>query len=50
VVLFFLSLIMLVIHLETLVRFNRHEIHVQGNDSSEGDGMTIDARADSTST
>ena len=50
VILFFLSLVMLVIHLETLVRFNRREIHVQGNNSSDVVGMAIDARAGSTST
>ena len=50
VALFLLSLIMLVVHLESLVRFNRHEMHIHGNDGSESVRMEIDARADSTST
>ena len=50
IVLFFLSLIMLVIHIETLVRFNRHEMHAHGNEGSGAVQMEIDARADSTST
>lgn len=40
---------MLVVHLESLVRFNRHEMHIHGNDGSESVRMEIDARADSTS-
>ena len=47
--LFFLSLIMLVIHIEAMVRFNRHVTHVHGNDGTESARMEIDARADSTS-
>ena len=50
VILFFLSLIMLVVHIEMLVRFNRREIQIHGNDSSGPVQMEIDARADSTST
>ena len=50
VILFFLSLIMLVVHIEMLVRFNRHETDIHGNDSSGPVKMEIDARADSTST
>ena len=50
IILFLLLLIMLVIHMESLVRFNRREIHIQGNTSSDGVHMEIDARADSTST
>lgn len=50
VILLFLSLIMLVIHIETLIRFNKREISVHGNDESALVRMEIDARADSTST
>ena len=50
IILFFLSLVMLVVHIESMVRFNRREIHIHGNDSSEPVQMEIDARADSTST
>ena len=49
-VLFFLLLIMLVIHTETLIRFNRRVINIHGNDASGVAYMEIDARADSTST
>ena len=50
IILFFLSLIVLVVHIETLVRFNRQVFSIHGNDSSEDVRMEIDARADSTST
>ena len=50
VILLFLSLIMLIIHIETLVRFNKREISIHGNDGSAPVYMEIDARADSTST
>ena len=50
VILFLLSLIVLVVHIETLVGFNRRVVDVHGNDSSSGVQMEIDARADSTST
>lgn len=49
VILFFLSLMMLVIHIESLVRFNRQESVIHGNAVSEPVRMEIDARADSTS-
>jgi len=49
-ILFFLSLIVLVIHIESLVRFNRQVVQLHGNESSGGVQMEIDARADSTST
>ena len=49
-ILFVLSLILLVVHTETLVRFNRQVFHIHGNDSSGDVQMDIDARADSTST
>lgn len=50
IVLFVLLLITLVIHMESLVRFNRRALYVHGNDSAEAVRMEIDARADSTST
>ena len=50
IILFFLSLVMLVVHIESMVRFNRREIQIHGNDSSGPVQMEIDARADSTST
>lgn len=50
IILFFLSLVMLVVHMETLVRFNRQGVLIHGNDSSGSVQMEIDARADSTST
>lgn len=50
IVLFILSLAMLVIHMESLVRFNRRRVDIHGNDSSGKVQMEIDARADSTST
>ena len=50
IVLFFLTLIVLVVHTESLIGFNRRVINVHGNDSSKDVQMEIDARADSTST
>ena len=50
VVLFLLSLVVLVIHLESLIGFNRHIFRVHGNDSSRNVQMEINSRADSTST
>ncbi len=50
VVLLILSLVMLVIHMESLLRFNRQTFQIHGNDNSGGVQMEIDARADSTST
>lgn len=50
IILFFLSLVMLVVHMESLVRFNRRRVDIHGNDSSGKVQMEIDARADSTST
>ena len=50
IILFFLSLVMLVVHIEGMVRFNRREIQIHGNDSSGPVQMEIDTRADSTST
>ncbi|MBQ8963864.1 MAG: hypothetical protein IJ089_08715, partial [Clostridia bacterium] len=50
IILFFLSLVMLVVHIEGMVRFNRREIQIHGNDSAGPVQMEIDARADSTST
>ncbi len=50
ITLFILSLFMLVIHMESLIRFNRHGFHIHGNDSNGMIQMEIDARADSTST
>ncbi len=50
IVLFILSLVMLVVHMESLVRFNRREFHIHGNDSAGNVQMEINARADSTST
>ncbi|MBQ6122259.1 MAG: hypothetical protein IJI59_11030 [Clostridia bacterium] len=50
IILFFLSLVMLVVHIEGMVRFNRREIQIHGNDSAGPAQMEIDARADSTST
>ena len=51
-ILFFLTLIMLVVHIETLIRFNRRENSITGgeSDGSAPVSMEIDARADSTST
>lgn len=49
-ILFFLTLIVLVIHIESLVRFNRQVFHIHGSESDRGVQMEIDARADSTST
>ena len=49
VVFFFLLLIMLVVHTESLIRFNRHVTSIHGNDDSGAAWMEIDARADSTS-
>ena len=49
VVLFILTLAMLVIHMESLIRFNRQEFRLHGNEVSRGIQMDIDARADSTS-
>ena len=49
IILFFLSLMMLVVHIESLVRFNRREINIHGNDKTGPVQMEIDARADSTS-
>ena len=50
--LFFLCLLMLAVHIESLVRFNHRQIRVMGglNDSEGSVRMEIDARADSTST
>ena len=50
VVLFILSMIMLIVHMETLVRFNRQTLHIHGADNTGDVRMEIDARADSTST
>ena len=47
--LFFFSLLMLAVHMESIVRFNRREMQIHGNDSSGGLSMVIDARQDSTS-
>lgn len=49
IVLFFLALLMLAVHMESIVRFNRQEMQVHGNVSSGGLSMEIDARQDSTS-
>ena len=49
ITLFILTLVMLVIHMESLIRFNRHEFHIHGNESNGMVQMEIDARADSTS-
>ncbi len=49
VILFILTLAMLVIHMESLIRFNRQEFRLHGNEASRGIQMDIDARADSTS-
>ena len=49
VVLFILSMIMLIVHMETLVRFNRQTLHIHGADNTGDVRMEIDARADSTS-
>ena len=48
-ILFFLCLIVLVVHIESLIRFNRQTHHIHGNDDSGDIRMIIDARADSTS-
>ena len=50
IILFILTLIVLVIHMESLVRFNRQEFHVHGDEVTEGVQMEINAREDSTST
>ena len=50
IIVFILLLITLVVHMESLVRFNRREIHIQSNDTYDNVQMEIDARADSTST
>ena len=52
VILFFLTLVMLVVHIETLIRFNRRDYLVTGgeSDSSTSVRLEMDARADSTST
>ena len=50
ITLFILSLVMLIFHMESMIRFNRHEVEIHGNDDSEPVRMEIDARADSTST
>ena len=49
-ILFFLTLLLLVIHIEGMIRFNRREIQIHGNDSSGPAHMDIDPRSDSTST
>ena len=50
VILFFLSLMMLAIHMESNVRFNRRDFQLHGCDASSPVRMEIDARKDSTST
>lgn|GEM_PF-5191972 len=50
IVLFCLFLIVLVIHMESNVRFNRQVNSVHGNDAGAAVNMAIDAREDSTST
>ena len=50
ITLFILSLVMLIVHMESMIRFNRHEVEIHGNDDSGTVRMEIDARADSTST
>ncbi len=49
IALFFVTLAMLVVHIQLLAAFNRHELSVQGNDSSQTAYMAIDPRANSTS-
>ena len=50
VVLFLLAMIVLVVHIESLIGFNRHVFNVHGNDNSTNVQMEIDPRANSTST
>ena len=49
VILFILALVMLIVHMESLLRFNRRVFHIHGNDAGGNVQMEIDARADSTS-
>ena len=49
IILFILTLAMLVVHMESLIRFNRKDFHLHGSETSRGIQMEIDARADSTS-
>ena len=49
IALFFVTLAMLVVHIQLLAAFNRHELSVLGNDSSQTAYMEIDPRANSTS-
>jgi hypothetical protein len=43
-ILFFLTLLLLVIHIEGMIRFNKREIQIHGNDSSGPVHMDIDPR------
>ena len=49
-VLFLLTVVMLAVHMESVIRFNRNEFQVHGNDPEAGVRMVIDPRQDSTST
>ena len=49
-ILFFLSMAVLVVHIESLIGFNRHVIDVHGYDTTRDVRMEINAREDSTST
>ena len=49
IALFFVTLAMLVVHIQLLAAFNRHELSVRGNDSSQTAYMEIDPRTNSTS-
>ena len=50
IILFVLSLITLAVHIESLVKFNRHEFQIHGNSSAGEVQMKIDVRENSTST
>ena len=49
IICFIVMLVMFVIHVQILVTFNRQELNVHGNDSSQKAYMDIDARGNSTS-
>ena len=49
IICFFLMLVMLIVHVQILVAFNRQTVNVHGNDSSSNAYMEINSRENSTS-
>lgn len=49
IMLFFIAVVMVVVHIQILAMFNRRELNVHGNDSASKVYMEIDSRANSTS-